>query len=885
VRKILLGMVTLAVAVSLFTIYSRFNSSGQIDTGTSGDFNNSPARNELAGSVDANQIGKIDDIGVGPVQDFKYLKYNENKEIESELGFKKLFHKNGNVWEVEQPFGNFYNQDFSCYMTADAGIVEVVTAGGKTTPKDLTFTGNVVIRILPGKGADISESYIFLDNISFFSDRSLYSTDGPVKFISNDIQMLGKGLDIIYNSQQQRLEYCRIKVLETLEAKIPQTEETKETLKPGMNSNENTTGGVQPAQPQQSQNIAVSQEPQQNQLYKCIFRKNVLIKTTEQIIYAGRDFSINNILFKQTLDQKKTSVGTRRIEDANVNDSKAVAASSSEPNAPAQKLLDITITCDDGITLIPLDSLRQQEVAQETTEVSENKIAESTPNHGLTKLITRSLNYDISTGDAFADGKTSIYFYPEDSNTTDPDRNNIEVTIAAQNSARFLKQTNQVIFDGNCLCTIPQKDLQKDATLSAAVLTANLQQGWSSGQKSAMPDITAAGPADLAFFYKDPNSEEGFVPVRISANKQIRYLAALDQVIFEGDSLCVYPSKEHIFSLKSPELTVNLPPRQTSKIELTDITAAGPAVFEFDIDDISGTSPPKASLPARIVAQKKVRLLADSKQVVFEGPCESIIIRDGVDSVEEFKLVSQTMTVDIPDDMNNRSESSPVKLMKHFTAEGGQVTLSVAKYAKTESTQSISTESVSGKLLSFITIQCTRLDYDGEEGMFAAAGPGVVTLKNQLQKDGTSDGNDSQWYAMLDNFKTLKYFPELKRIEADAPEGETLSVTYITNKNDVYSPVVSANVGHAEIELMETADGKTDFSKLVATGGIDYKDGDNRFIGSRLFYDHALSLITVEGDRTQPCLLNGAQVDKITYNPVSKKLDFKGAGIGSIPIP
>jgi len=80
-------------------------------------------------------MGKIDDIGVGPVENAKIITYNENKEIKSEFGFKKILNRQGNIWEVEQPYGNFYNQDLSCYMTADQGIVEVVTAGGKTTPK------------------------------------------------------------------------------------------------------------------------------------------------------------------------------------------------------------------------------------------------------------------------------------------------------------------------------------------------------------------------------------------------------------------------------------------------------------------------------------------------------------------------------------------------------------------------------------------------------------------------------------------------------------------------------------------------------------------------------------------------------------------------------
>jgi hypothetical protein len=902
-RKITIGLIALSIAVSIFTLYSRMNRTPQI---IQSPFNGTVDHNSLDRNYDANQIGRIGDVGVGTVKKVRFVS-KQDDEITGEFGFEKLLYRNGNVWEVEQPYRNIFRPDFSAYMTADKGIIEVATVKGNAAVtdftysdvKNLTLSGNVVIRILPGTSKDIQESYLFLDDLTFNSDKSLISTAGPVKFISHDIQMTGKGLEIIYNKQQRGLEYCRILDIESLQAKVP---------KSSISSDNKPVNNVQNAQPKKTtvatsnvtnkssnnKNQIEAQNTPLDQYYKCLISKNVLINTPEQVIFAAGDLLITDVQWKETQKQTMASTNKQPARDANNIQNKnnntntpATTIAVNEPNEPSEELVEITITCDDGITITPQDPAnKQKDVVQDTIESAPVNYTEKLESPTRqTKLLTQKLKYNLNTGDAVAAGPSAFRFYPKDSNNAADNKENSSITITAQKEVIFLKAKNQVVFDGNCICKMPQQGLkeQKDVTLSATKLTANLPQDWSGGQSTAMPDITAAGPAELMFYVRksataDANSS--LIPARITADDKILFLSESNKVIFEGNSLCVigseYPDQNRMFALKSSELIVNLPSEKSQQaVSLTDIIANGPAELDFSVDDISGTLPPKTFLPAKIVAQNKVYLLSSKNQVVFDGPCVSTITRDGPGTMEEFTLKSQTITLDIPEDINNLSQTTPAKI-KHLSAEGGQVILSAVKKANTAPSIKAA-DSNEG-----IQIKCKRIDYEGNEGIFVATGPGEIILKESPVSK--NNNNDIVNYALIENFQTVKYMPEKKHIEAMAEPGKTLSIKYTTFENNKVGPVIAATAGKADIEMTESTDGKIELSKLIASGGIDYNDNEYHFVGTKLTYDLSGSLITVEGDQTRPCYLNGALVDWIKFDPIKRKLDIPIVGPSSLPI-
>ncbi|MHC4074306.1 MAG: hypothetical protein ACYTGS_20155 [Planctomycetota bacterium] len=220
-RKLLIGFVSLGVVLAAYLLYSGLSDTPVIDTDAENGFIEDIGDSNI-GDFDG-EIRKIDGVGLGTTKKAYYYTLNKKtKEVEREWGFEKLLHEVRDVWDLEKPYINVFESDFTCYITADKGQVQVETAVGSTTPRDATFSGNVVIHISPKASSEVKESFIYLDDITFLSERSLLTTAGPVEFVSDDVQMRGTGLELVYNDQSDRLEFFRIVDLEVLRIKDSQ---------------------------------------------------------------------------------------------------------------------------------------------------------------------------------------------------------------------------------------------------------------------------------------------------------------------------------------------------------------------------------------------------------------------------------------------------------------------------------------------------------------------------------------------------------------------------------------------------------------------------------------------------------------------------------------
>jgi hypothetical protein len=136
----------------------------------------------------------------------------------------------------------------------------------------------------------------------------------------------------------------------------------------------------------------------------------------------------------------------------------------------------------------------------------------------------------------------------------------------------------------------------------------------------------------------------------------------------------------------------------------------------------------------------------------------------------------------------------------------------------------------------------------------------------------------------MDGFDTLTYFVLENRIIADAGDKKKLRMDYIPAVDGRYDEHVSAKASHVEASLYEVPGGQTELSTLTATGGIEYEDKDNEFIGSELFYDHETAIIKVKGDESQPCYYNGVLVDGIEMNEKTGKVEAEIVGPGALRI-
>ncbi len=840
-RKFIIGFVSLFTALAAFLIYSRISKTPHFDSDTGVEFIETASDGNAVG-LDGD-IGKIGDVGVGTTEMAYYVKLNEKtKEVEREFGFAKLLNESRDLWDIEDPYMNIFRRNFKCYITADRGKVQVETAVGRTTPKDATFSSNVVVRILSGPEGSTKESFVYLDDIIFLSERSRLSTAGPVKYVSDDIRMNGTGLELIYNEQTERLEFFKISDLESLNIKgslaaMFSAGNMEETTPPDGNE---ATGSQQPdkvvvagdtrkAEPVLGGSKIPDTQPQTGQeqgvYYKCTFSKNVLIDTPDQLVFAGDKLCINDIFWsKSSTDEPNdvNSVGTDEVEVAAetaepvrrqvTNSGKTVekdgtVSKPAEPNVPSEKPDSILVTCDDGFIVVPRDSARAMD------DTAADDAGQAAPGDGfpdgldedmkLTRFFTRRIDYNHTTGDGIADGLSELTFYVGSTLGTDVNEPPVPVKVISREGANFAHASNKVVFKGGCLVTMPQRRLSE--------------------------------PRDVIF--------------------------------------------------TAPEITVNLPPDKSAK---PDMITPGPAELVFHMEDANNPDPNKGPIPVTVNARRQARFSAAANRIIFEGDCRCTMLREDPNVLVKYILLSEQITVDLPADSNNRS-TGPAAGIKHLAATGDVVRLATTKTAKAEGAfagQLLDTNSA--KSLGGIELKCKRFDYDAVEELFLATGPGVIKLDNT----GVSDPNEQAGrfnlrkpcWAVLDGFETLTYFERENRIVADVSPQEKLRIDYLPAVDGHYNEDVTAKASHVEAFLFEGPEGQTELSTLKATGGIEYKDNDNEFFGSELFYDHETSILTVKGDDSRPCYYNGSLVGGIEMDVKTGNVEAEIVGPGALRI-
>lgn len=834
-RKILIGFFSLGVVVGVYLLYSRVSETPDIDTDRGAELIESATDGNAVGLDD--DMGRIGDVGLGPVDKAYYVTRSlKTQEIVREFGFEKLLHEARDVWEIEKPYMNVYRRNFKCYLTADKGQVQVETAVGRTTPKDATFSSNVVIHIVPTGPGGFKESFVYLDDIIFLSERSLLSTAGPVRFESEDAQMRGKGLELIYNEQAERLEYFRIIDLESMRYRVTGSQaalfsgtQTPAEAPAGLDAqaetpepNETTVANAVVEQDVLPTDAQPAAEQQQGEYYKCVLSDNVLIDTPGQVIFADEEFRISDIFWsKAFIDHSDEAEpgGTDTTETArptpgqNPQSAESIAepnipvSEPAEPNESPEEPAFIVITCDGGLTIVPRDSTRvlddSAQAGAEATASDGERPEQLDDGTKRTKFFARTINYDVVTGDVLAGGLSELTYYGGNAATAEAHEPATPVKVTARQGAKYVKASNQAVFS-DCLCTMRQAGLteQRDVTFRAPEITVDLPE-----DKSEQPDILAAGPTELVFYMEDANRpavEGELVPVTVGARKRARYSAALNQMAFEGD-------------------------------------------------------------------------------------CRCTMLREDPNVLEEYVLRSERMTVDLAEDANDRTPG-PAAGVEHLTATGEVVRLATTRTAKAGGAFSEALEDANGTgLLSGIELKCRQFDYDAVQQLYWATGPGIIKLNNAIPTDPNEQAGPlslrEPCWAIIGGFDALRYSLQANRILANAGPNEKLWIEYTSIVNGEDYQDVTAIASYVEAFLHETAEGQAELSTLNATGGILYEDDRGRqFIGSELFYDHKLAVVKVKGDEAQPCYYNGILVDKIEYDVNADKVESNVVGPGTIQL-
>ncbi len=521
-RKFYVWLISLGAVLVIYLLYSRLSKTPPIDIGAGEKITGTVADSNLGGFD--GEGGRIGDVYVPGVRKARFIDLDkETKEVIREWGFEKLLHDTGEEWDIEKPYMNIFRRSFKCYITSDKGRVRIETAAGRPSPKDVTLTENVVIHILPEKAGTIKESFIYLDDVDFISEKSQFSTAGPVKFVSQDVQMLGRGLEVVYNEELDRLEFFRIIHLESLHAKVPletglfSPGQTDVDRPADTNSRPKTQQPDEPAVADDSQKTKPLPIPTastragkqaEGENYRCVFSKNVVIKSPQEWVFADDEVTINNIFRPKGSDKesdkpdKESTGGTDNIKARNVT-----VAKQDEPteSASAQELVDIVVTCDGGVVVTPMGSPRiPKKPAKPAGE------AAGTDSRALIKflkeakdrtiLVAQKIDYCAATGNTAASGPSELVFYTSDMIHTEAEKKKktIPVKVTARKKAEFFPALSQVIFEGDCLCTTVREDsgLQQKYTLSGQKLTVNLSEDKDERSSDLTPGIdhlTASG--------------------------------------------------------------------------------------------------------------------------------------------------------------------------------------------------------------------------------------------------------------------------------------------------------------------------------------------------------------------------------------------------------
>ena len=445
-RRFTIWLVSFLAVLVVYFIYNRLSRTPPIPT----DIMTTPA-GQLADVCDSTvSVGKVGDVGVGIIKNSRYTTLNAQKQVEREFGFEELLHQDGNNWEIEKPYMNIYRRSFNCSITGERAIVAVEMAGGRVTPKQGMLMGNVIIRILPKQKDAVGETTIYLDDIAFSADKSLFSTAGPIELVSENIRMTGTGVEIVYNGDDERLERLQITNLQSLRIK-KWSQGTVLRSTPDANAN--------------NQKGESEQASKRGKYYQCTLDKNVRIETPNERLLADA-LSINDI-FAQ--DSSAEQDGNESSPDRNF----APIPASNKPQAAIseESPSDITINCDGGIIVTPMGtSAEKKSPKQQTTyaEIIAQQDANASP-VGKTTFRGVNVTYSATTGEAVAIGPSSVAFDVNEK-TEDGAGKPGTVRMTSRRQAAFSPASNKSTFEGDCRCTVSQAE---DAILQQYIVLAD----------------------------------------------------------------------------------------------------------------------------------------------------------------------------------------------------------------------------------------------------------------------------------------------------------------------------------------------------------------------------------------------------------------------------
>lgn len=498
-RKFVIGGVALAALLACYTLYSRVGGMGPVSAVVPELL---PPVVETNSREPNGSGGRIGDTEIGAIQKTRFFHRDENARVDREFGFEELVPKEGEFVFV-RPFMKLFLPKFQCHVIADTAQVQLETAFGQVIPNDAMFRGHVVIHVIPPEPNDLRECFIYLDDVAFVADKSLFSSSGPVRFVSRIAVVEGTGMELLYDSVVGRLELFRIMHLGSARTRSAD-------LAMFSRRDKRAKSGAQAVVPsgRDSRGPAGRADPNgvRGDYYECVLRRNVTIDSPQGVVTAEELFTIDDIFWPRSAESKP--VAGRAPGASSEPNEPEMALAPDIPDSPASRRLafdamamesfDIVVTCDGGLVVTP-EGASARFTDPNTTAPSDVSAGQAphadTASPDRPRAVARRIAYNKTTGDGVFTGPVQIALFldpnelfpgpPAESLSSSPSAGSTEITVAgaesrverrtppsrsrmqgplmpmtvsARDAARFLSASQQVVLEGDCTVSVEKTD-------------------------------------------------------------------------------------------------------------------------------------------------------------------------------------------------------------------------------------------------------------------------------------------------------------------------------------------------------------------------------------------------------------------------------------------
>ena len=584
-RKFKVWLISLALVFGVFAIYV-----------VTSDTGNTRVDKTDIGLSDADSNALMADANTGQIGDAKlqYLSQarfetvdEKTRKLKRVVGFEKVLHTSGNEWDLEKPFMNIYEGKLSCDITADNGTIEVENVkGAQPSPKNALLKGNVVIHILPEGKTSAEDSFIYLDEVKFDGDRSMFLSDSEILFQSKDAELKGKGLEVVYNGVTSRLEYLEIKKVYYLHIKKELSEMSSNNGGDDVASAQTSVNDPLPSQdknPSESSPLAdgggqvvenqdAEPEPESEQKpavakkaegdnYQCIFQNDVILEYEDSQVVLAEELIISNLLWGSDEEDEPKDEEPADNAQQGGSDVKTASANSTDPAQQSEpKVVDepadsavatvaaeskviVVVTCKGPMVVKPIRVQGDPftPAGFKTFAQLDEKTKQFLGDRNV--LLTEKIDYDYPAEIAKAKGNVELVFYPE----VEPGQEKSPAILNAKKGAEFAVLQDQAQFYGNVTGTLVDRKESYEETnvfygdkLTVDLLSKSGTEITPSSQ-TGIKHIAITGPGVRLESIKSAG-DTPISKVRLVSNR-IDYNKATEEIIATGKGRIEYNSK------------------------------------------------------------------------------------------------------------------------------------------------------------------------------------------------------------------------------------------------------------------------------------------------------------------------------------------------------